>query len=47
MKPSGEFFATLRKYISGYKSPDSVGWDYIVKGVGASAYDHVEDKELK
>lgn len=47
MKPSGEFFATLGKYIYGYKSPDSEGWDYIGKGVGARAYDHVEDKELK
>ena len=45
-KPSGEFFATLGKYIYGYKNPESGDWDYIGKGVGDRAYCHVEDKEL-
>lgn len=45
-KPSGEFFATLGKYIYGYKNPESEDWDYIGKGVGDRAYAHVEDKEL-
>jgi len=47
MKPSNEFFKTLGKYIYGYKNPDGEGWDYIGKGSGARAYDHVEDKQLE
>ena len=46
MKPSGEFFKLLGKYIYGYKNPETSGWDYIGKGVGDRAYSHVEDKGL-
>ena len=46
MKPSGEFFKLLGKYIYGYKNPETSDWDYIGKGVGDRAYCHVEDKGL-
>ena len=46
MKPSGEFFKLLGKYIYGYKNPETTHWDYIGKGVGDRAYSHVEDKGL-
>ena len=46
MKPSGEFFKLLGKYIYGYKNPETTHWDYIGKGVGDRAYAHVEDKGL-
>ena len=46
MKPSGEYFKLLGKYIYGYKNPETTHWDYIGKGVGDRAYFHVEDKGL-
>jgi len=46
MKPSGEFFKLLGKYIYGYKNPETSDWDYIGKGIGDRAYHHVEDKGL-
>ena len=46
MKPSGEFFKLLGKYVYGYKNPETSDWDYIGKGVGDRAYSHVEDKGL-